>query len=83
MSKNITFLGLVAILGISNSVSAETLCRGLENKLCASDNSCKWVKPYTRSNGKEIQGYCRTNGKKLVDIIVSKNEVGRFTKPPK
>ena len=35
-------------------------CKGLESGPCQKNDSCSWVKPYTRKNGVKVTGYCKS-----------------------
>jgi hypothetical protein len=58
---------LVAAVPMALAVAAahaESACKGLVEQQCANQPVCLWVKGYTRSDGRSVQGYCRSRGGK-------------------
>jgi hypothetical protein len=51
-------LALTLSLGVTSIGAAE--CKGLESGPCQKNDSCSWVKPYTRKDGVKVKGYCKS-----------------------
>jgi len=51
-------LALTLSLGVTSIRAAE--CKGLESGPCQKNDSCSWVKPYTRKDGVKVKGHCKS-----------------------
>jgi len=52
-------LALAALIGISSTQAAETVCKGKATAACTGETNCSWVKPYKLKGGKDVAGFCR------------------------
>ena len=52
---------LALALGLATlaPTAAATPCKGLTEAVCGETQACRWVQPYTRSDGRAVNGYCR------------------------
>ena len=48
----------------TQTVVAESKCKGLSKSACSSDKTCSWIKGYKKQDGKEVKGYCRVKSSK-------------------
>lgn len=59
-NKMISTVSAVVILAFaSGHSSAESACKGMEKSSCETASSCRWIKGYERSDGRNVAGYCR------------------------
>lgn len=65
----IQFAAVTAILVLgSSSLMAESSCKGKMESVCGQDQSCSWVAPHLRKDGKHVGGYCRSKPTKKLDV---------------
>lgn len=62
---------IVFSLFINTGFAADSSCKGLAEKSCSNESSCRWVDPYKRTDGREVKGYCRALPAKSADAKVS------------
>jgi hypothetical protein len=43
---------------------AASACKGLEQPVCETTETCRWQAGYTRKDGIEVASHCRSSGKK-------------------
>lgn len=48
---------------ISTPAFSEATCKGLEQAVCETTESCRWQAGYTRKDGIEVSSHCRSSGK--------------------
>jgi len=51
-------ISLLGGLGLAPAATASS-CKGLAETDCSTRDSCTWVQPYSRSDGRSVRGYCR------------------------
>lgn len=44
----------------AKSKTAASVCKGLEQKACATKSECGWIAATKRKDGKQVKAYCRT-----------------------
>lgn len=54
----------VAFLLTSVGTVQASECKGLEQKACAANDRCSWIKARTKKDGKEVKAHCRGKGGK-------------------
>ena len=52
-------LSAMAGLLLCVDASAASQCRGLDQPVCATDDSCVWVSGYTRKDGRTVSSHCK------------------------
>lgn len=58
-------LAVTAFVAAMNSpVFAASPCKGLEQDVCVTSDTCRWQAGYTRKDGIEVASHCRSSGKK-------------------
>ena len=57
----ISTLSTVLFLSLTSgaSLAEGNICKGMEQSSCSKSTSCRWVKPYKRTDGLKVSGYCR------------------------
>lgn len=53
-----------ALLMASVGTVQASACKGLEEKACAANDSCSWIKARTNKKGNEVKAHCRAKGGK-------------------
>jgi hypothetical protein len=51
--------GVTSTLAISSTVLAASQCKGLAESACTTDDSCRWIGAYERSDGRQVSAHCR------------------------
>ena len=62
MGLDVLVLALSLTLGVV-PLQAAAACKGLESSACQSNDSCSWVKDYTRKDGVKVAGHCKSKPK--------------------
>ena len=57
----ITTLSTVLFLSLTSgaSLAEGNACKGMAHSACSKSTTCRWVKPYKRTDGLKVAGYCR------------------------
>ena len=59
-TMEISFLAVAATLfALGTGNAAASGCRSLDYEACTQSTSCRWIKGYQRSDGKQVSAYCR------------------------
>jgi len=58
-----SFALIPALVAFSPIIHA-TGCKGLSDTQCRADPQCRWIKGYTRADGRQVNGYCRMDAAK-------------------
>jgi acyl-coenzyme A thioesterase PaaI-like protein len=53
------FAGVTITLAISSTGLAASQCKGLAEAACTTDDSCRWIGAYERSDGRQVSAHCR------------------------
>ena len=64
LRASIVAITLIGSLVTTNSVTAASACKGLENSACNANASCGWVNAYERKDGRSVKAFCRTSSAK-------------------
>ena len=60
-------------------VSAESACKGLEQRQCEGKSDCTWVDGYTRKDGIKVSSHCKSIGKRDDSSSSSKSSKEKTT----
>jgi len=52
------------LLTTLTNAHANSPCKGLTDKACHSNESCRWIESYTTQRGTSVKAYCRSQAKK-------------------
>jgi hypothetical protein len=55
-----TWIAVALFFGAQGLAEAKSACSPLDQPTCSTDQSCRWIAPYKRTDGKEVKGYCRS-----------------------
>jgi len=47
-------------IAFGSPVLAASQCKGLAESACTTDDSCRWIGTYERSDGRQVSAHCRT-----------------------
>lgn len=76
--RNGGLITLVTVVGLTLMSPAQAnSCKGLEEKPCGETEACSWVKSYTNSAGKTINGYCRSKPAKKDKSADAPSDAGK------
>ncbi|BAO44640.1 hypothetical protein [Thiolapillus brandeum] len=53
--STLLFLSLTSGAGLAEG----NVCKGMEHSACSKSTTCRWIKPYKRTDGLKVTGYCR------------------------